>query len=389
LLASGAALLMLIAGFIVLVVGLFQIVGNIASVPGDFPLYPLGLILLTIGALLIPFAILKFKSLGLATGEPIVKSPAQRISSPVVVPIVLSFWATVVLVGYFIAGQGLVSTLVMPFLTIPGVILPVFFYIYSSFNKTESLPRSRGWGVLSSGITLAPFFAIVLEFGILVITMIFIVIVIMQDSSLMSELQIAATRLSSGQGNPEVINNMLVAFIRRPLNQFLLLSIVSGLIPIIEEVVKQIPLWLLSWRRLTPRVGFIIGGLGGAGFALFEGLLAASSLGGPDQWLYLIFGRAGASLMHVLTGAIGGWGLASAIQGRSYLKAVLAYVTCIIIHGAWNALAIWEGISRLVGSSTYSTLHLSRDSLPPTILMGVYFLVMLTLLIKNKKMIKD
>jgi RsiW-degrading membrane proteinase PrsW (M82 family) len=238
-------------------------------------------------------------------------------------------------------------------------------------------------------MTLSPILATLLELGILVIVLVFIIIVIRQDSSLMSDLQITATRLANGQENPEVINNILSAFISRPVNRFLIFSIVSGLIPIIEEVVKQIPLWLLSWRKLTPRAGFLVGALSGAGFALFEGLMATSSLSGSEQWLFLMFGRAGASMMHVLTGAIGGWGLASAIQGRSYMKAVLAYITCIFIHGAWNAMATWEGISRLVSMSASATFHFSKASLIPLVLMGVLFLFMLVFLIKNNKIIKD
>ncbi len=44
-------------------------------------------------------------------------------------------------------------------------------------------------------------------------------------------------------------------------------SIIAGLIPIIEEIAKQIPVWLLAWRKLSPRAGLLVGALGGAGFA--------------------------------------------------------------------------------------------------------------------------
>ncbi len=389
LLASATALLVLSAGVILLLVGLFQLFGKISSIPGDYPLYALGLILLTLGAFLSPFAILKIKSLSPETGEPVSKSPTREISPTLLLVFLPVVWIFALLAGYFMADKGMVSTLVMPFLAITGIIIPVYFYSYALWDKTGSLPHSRGWGALSSGITLAPMFATVLEIGILMIVLLFIIIVIMQDSSLMNELQITATRLSNGQDNPEIINNMLAAFLSRPVNQFLLISIVSGLIPIIEEVAKQIPIWLLSWRKLTPRVGLMIGGLSGAGFALFEGLMATSSLGEPGQWLYLMLGRTGASLMHVLTGAIGGWGVASAIHGRSYWKAILAYLSCIIIHGTWNGLAIWEGISRLVDTSFNSNLHLSPAGLLPAILMGVFFLLMLMVLLNTKKIIKD
>jgi hypothetical protein len=389
LLASCTALIVLIAGLILLVIGLFQLFGDMSSIPGEYSLYSFGLILLTIGATLTPFAVLKIKSLSVIAGEPLVNSPTHGFSSPLIVPVLLVLWVIALPTGYLVADKGMLSTLIMPFLAILGVIIPIAIYLFISHDKIESLARTRNWGAISSGMSLSPILATILEIGILTITLVFIIIIIMQDSSLMSDLQITATRLSSGQDNPEVINNMLAAFIQRPVNKFLIFSIVSGLIPIIEEVVKQIPFWLLSWRKLTPRVGFMIGALGGAGFALTESLLATSSLGGSDQWLFLILGRAGASLMHVITGALGGWGLASAIHGRNYMKAALVYIACIIIHGTWNALAIWEGIARLVGPSAYATLNFTKASLMPMILMGVLFLLMLMFLINNKKILKD
>jgi hypothetical protein len=383
------ALIVLIAGLILLVIGLFQLFGDMSSIPGEYSLYSFGLILLTIGATLTPFAVLKIKSLSLTADESLVNSPTLGFSSTIIVPVLLVLWVMALLIGYLVADKGMLSTLIMPFLAILGVILPIFIYLSISHDKVESLARTRNWGAISTGMSLSPILATILEIGILTITLVFIIIVIMQDSSLMSDLQITATRLSSGQDNPEVITNMLAAFIQRPVNQFLIFSIVSGLIPIIEEVVKQIPFWLLSWRKLTPRVGFMIGALGGAGFALTESLLATLSLGGSDQWLFLILGRAGASLMHVITGALGGWGLASAIHGRNYMKAALVYIACIIIHGTWNALAIWEGIARLVGPSAYATLNFTKSSLMPVILMGAFFLLMLLFLINNKKILKD
>jgi hypothetical protein len=259
LLASCTALLVLTAGFILLVVGGVQLFGDLSSLPGDYPLYSFGLILLTLGAILIPFAFMKIKSLGLAMGKPVVISSTLGLSSSFVLPVLLILWVMAILIGYLVAEKGMLSTLIMPFLAILGVILPIFIYLSILLDKAEPLSYSRGWGAISSGMTLAPILATMLEFGILVIAFVFIIIVIMQDSSLVSDLQLTATRLSMGQDNPEVINNMLAAFVQRPVNRFLIFSIVSGLIPIIEEVVKQIPLWLLSWRKLTPRSGFLIG----------------------------------------------------------------------------------------------------------------------------------
>ena len=154
------------------------------------------------------------------------------------------------------------------------------------------------------------------------------------------------------------------------------------MIPIIEEIAKQIPVWLLAWRKLSPRAGLLVGALGGAGFALTESLMTITAMGGTEQWLYQILGRSGAGLMHICTGAIGGWGLSSAMQDKNYLKAILAYLVTVVIHGLWNAVATWDGLSQLIESSSYSAI------IPVAVLSGL-FIIMLALILNIQKLIKD
>lgn len=388
-LAGGTALLTLFAGLILTVVGIIQIIINASSISGEYPLYSFGLVLLTIGALLVPFIVIKIKSLSYTTTEIAGKSFEFRLQARFLLPGILVLWAGVILAGYFLIDRGVFSTLVMPLLAILGVILPIFTYLYIARKMEKPLESSRSWGAISAGMILSPLMGTILEFGIMAIALAFIILIIMQDASIISNLEIMATRLSSGQNNPEIINNILSSFIRQPVNKFFIYALIAGLIPVIEEVVKQLPLWLLSSRKLTPRMGFFIGAIGGAGFALTESLMTISTMGGSDQWLYLIIGRAGAGLMHVITGAIGGWGLASAIQGRSYTRAILAYLFSVLIHGVWNALATWEGIARLVGSPSLTTFSISGESLMPIFFLGILFLGMLTLLVTNNKLLKD
>jgi RsiW-degrading membrane proteinase PrsW (M82 family) len=380
---------LLIAGFLLAAAGLAQIFSNSSSILVEYPLYALGLILLSIGGMLIPFIVHKFHSMEISGRPPAVENQPSTPRTQVLIPIMAALWAGCLLGGYFLIDQGLVASLITPLFAILAILLPVGTYLLIIGGGNGPLDRSRSWGALSSGLTLAPLLGIALEFGLLLVAFAFIMIFLMQDSSLLRDLELTAARLSSGQQNPEILKNMLVSFIGRPSNRYLIFSIIAGLVPIIEEVVKQLPLWLLAGRKLTPRAGLMIGALGGAGFAITESLLSVSTLGGSEQWFYQIIGRAGAGLMHLVTGAIGGWGLASAIGGRRYIRAALAYLTSVIIHGVWNAMAIWDGLERVTGSPSINNYRYSNNSLMPLGIMGVLFVIMFFLLLYNKTIIKD
>ncbi len=306
-----------------------------------------------------------------------------------IILLLILLWGLILLAGYYIAGPGLVSVLLIPFLAGAAVIIPIFIYVSIVRNQEVLIPDSRGWGAISVGATASPVLGILVEFGIAVIALIIVFVIITQNPLAVSNLERITNRLMSAQTNPEVINNLIATFVHRPVNQYLILAIVSGIIPIIEEIIKQTPAWLLVWRKLTPRAGMVIGALSGAGFALTESLLTTSLISDPDQWLFQTIGRAGTGLMHVTTGAIGGWGLASAFSGRGYLKSMLAYLLAIILHSFWNGMAIWEGIGRLINATSVSSVQFGDKSIVPTLLLGCQFLVMLFFWIINKKILKD
>jgi len=277
----------------------------------------------------------------------------------------------------------------MPILAVVAVIIPIFIFVSIVRKQDDPIPFSRGWGAFSVGATASPVLGNLIEFGIAAIAFIIFFIIIFSDPHAVSNLQRIANRLTSAESNPEIIKNVVTSFIRLPLNKYILLSIVSGIIPIIEEIIKQTPIWLLAWRKLTPRAGLVIGALGGAGFALTESLLTTPIIGDPDQWLFQTIGRAGTGLMHVTTGAIGGWGLASAFSHKGYLKSLLVYLLAISLHAIWNGLAIWEGIGRLTNSPSVSVNQFGYESNLPMLLMAGQFLVMLFFLIVNNRILKE
>jgi len=76
----------------------------------------------------------------------------------------------------------------------------------------------------------------------------------------------------------------------------------------------------------------------GAGFAMMEGLLAASGV--TQMWGFGLAGRAAASLMHITSSGLLGWAIASAQLEKRYGRLALTYLLSVSLHGLWNGSAI-------------------------------------------------
>jgi hypothetical protein len=386
-LAIIAAVLTLIVGLILFVFGLIQLVTIQSLTIQPNPIFSSGIVFLSIGVILIPFGLIKTRALSDHKVSPhklfLLQYPSYLI------PILFCSWVLILVIGYSFFEKEVANTLLIPFLAVFAVILPIFIYVLIANKIGCPIDKSRGWGALSVGIIAAPLISNLIEFGLIAVVFLLFIFVLVQNPESVSSLENLVSRLSSAQTNPEIINNLLSSFIRQPVFQYVGLSFVSGIIPIIEEAVKQTPIWLLSWRRLSPREGLMLGALGGAGFALTESLLTVTVIGNPDQWLFQMIGRAGTGLMHMTTGAISGWGLASSFGGRGFLKSLGFYLISIIIHGFWNGLAIWEGFGRLFIDSSIITWQFSGTLLLPGIMLFILFFGMLLFWIFNKKILRD
>jgi len=134
-----------------------------------------------------------------------------------------------------------------------------------------------------------------------------------------------------------------------------LLLIVAGIMPLVEELFKTLGVWLLKVRNPDPAESFWVGLLCGGGFALFEGLLSVSSLQSSSiefaEWAGLILGRFGGSLLHILTGGIIGLAIGKFWQDHKFGPLLLAYLAAWLLHGAWNALAIFGGVNPLINET--------------------------------------
>ena len=102
-------------------------------------------------------------------------------------------------------------------------------------------------------------------------------------------------------------------------------------------------LWGFAGKPLTPAEGFTMGAICGATFALFESLGMFISPGVAEGWGLLILGRTGTGILHTVTSAVMGWGLAAAWSQRKYWSLGASYLIAISLHGIWNLFGILSG----------------------------------------------
>jgi hypothetical protein len=149
------------------------------------------------------------------------------------------------------------------------------------------------------------------------------------------------SRASGVENALDVLQPILV----HPMALAAVLVIVSVVTPIVEEMAKSAAPWIIYRRLRTASQGFCCGALSGAGFALFEGLMASADTSGSWTAIFLI--RAWSSMMHILASGLAGWGIAAyRVTGRGS-RLVAGYAVSIGIHALWNASVVGIGYGGL------------------------------------------
>ena len=307
---------------------LFQ---NLAASPDSDFLLASGLFLCTI--LLIPSM---YYSLRRLKDKPIQPASIRPIRFWQVI-VILALWAIAILLGNWLGNTLKVSWPVTPFFYLPATALPVLTLLWIGLGGLPLGSRQRLWGTFGIGLLAGPGLATLAEFMIYLgfaVLGVALLVIHPEWIGIFSHIQ---AQLSTAT-DLETILIILAPYSMNPLMILLAFVVMSGLVPLIEELVKPIAVWLLAGRLRTPAQGFALGALSGAGFALVEGLVATSSAG--DGWGALTVARAGGSLMHILASGLMGWGIASAWQERRILRLIGSYALSGSIHGLWNGMTV-------------------------------------------------
>ncbi len=262
---------------------------------------------------------------------------------------VLWMWAFpwVILIGFLASKSAITSILILPIFHLFGVGLPIGWVVYLATRNLPLGSPQRMWGVLGSGLALAPLLISILEGIAVVIWLALGAIYISTQPVLMTKLMNLVETAQYAPPAPEEIIQIFGPYLLKA--EFILAALALGavIVPLIEEAVKPIGVWLLVGRPLSARAGFAAGALSGAGFAFSESLLLTSN--GAD-WASLVVVRLGTGAIHVFTTALMGWALAVAWKRGQYFRLGAAYICAVVIHGLWNGLTIltvFDQLSRM------------------------------------------
>jgi hypothetical protein len=239
--------------------------------------------------------------------------------------------------GNLLSKQKTLSWLFLPVLHILAIGIPVAWLISIGCRRLKTGSDQRTWGSFGSGLVLAPMLIIIAEITALVIFILFSVMVIASSPGLTSQLLQITKQIPNLSQDPDAMVQALSPILARPWFLIFVLAFGSVMVPLIEELLKPMGVWLLAGRSLTPAEGFIAGVLSGAGYSLFESLALSSNAG---DWSTIVIARISTGIIHITTTALSGWAIASAWRFKRYIQLGIMYMLVVVIHGLWNALAI-------------------------------------------------
>jgi len=288
-------------------------------------------------------------------------------------------WGLSLLIGQWATTNSGIGWWVMPPVTILAVGIPVWAFASLATRGIRLGPRWSVWGIFGLGMSLGPFLIILAEFGLFVIIVLVTFILIAANPGLVEQLKQMIMRLQYAP-NDQTILHILEPVIYHPLTIMGELTFVSVLVPLIEESLKPIGVWLFAKKIATPAQGFALGALSGAAYALVESLGASAQPG--IGWGMILITRVGTGAVHILNSGLMGWALVSAWKERRYLlRLVGIYLAVVLIHGTWNAFALGFGFSNLTDFLPTNAFNLQQIGLVSSYGLGGLSLIVTFILI--------
>ena len=244
---------------------------------------------------------------------------------------------------------------------------PVLFVVSVSLSHGPLFSARRRWAHFLAGLWVTPPLVLLLEFIAIVAVGLLMIVGLALSSdgqSLIQEL------LAIEFASEEDVIDLATRLLAQPIVIVLGIGMISGAVPLIEELFKSLAIWPLLTRPITGGQAFLGGTLAGAGFALFESLFIAQA---GEDWLITMVARAGTPLIHAFNTGLVCWGLAEGVRRKRWFFSAGTYVLAVGLHGMWNLAAIGIGLSGLGVES-------GPDYLDPILMSTVGYLGLLGLL---------
>lgn len=297
--------------------------------------------------------------------------------------IALLLWVPVLAAGWLSSTRDVLTWLVLPPLQVLAVAIPLWWFVEVGRSRLPQGSAQRGWGVFTLGMVMGPTLAIIAEIVLIVALIIVFAIWVSTQPALVSELMQLAEGLRGLDPQSPRVMEMLTPYLERPGVVAALAAVTAGLVPLLEELVKPLPVLALAmWRKIPPAEGFAAGLVLGAAFGLIESLGMAANLQGAD-WAPVLATRVGTGLLHIVTTGLVGWGIASALRERRWLRLLLTFAAAVILHGLWNLMAVLVGVSTLGAS-----VGVPRLALAAAAGLGLLAMVLYTILVRMNRRLR-
>ncbi|KAF0107979.1 MAG: hypothetical protein FD146_1277 [Anaerolineaceae bacterium] len=249
---------------------------------------------------------------------------------------ILAVWIVAALAAQLV-GWISSSWILLPPLAALGVGLPIYLLFRAGTGGLGLGSRQRAWSVFGLGLTAGPALASAVELAAYLVALLVGSLLL----ALNPEWLAAFTQFAAQLENAASMEQILTAaapYLTKPAVIALVLLAVSVFIPLAEELVKPVGIWLLRKRPPTPQEGFALGVISGAGFALLESLIAMAS--SDSDWGVAFLARVGGGVIHILNTGLMGWAIASFWKERRFGRLARTYGLVVFLHGLWNALTV-------------------------------------------------
>jgi hypothetical protein len=226
------------------------------------------------------------------------------------------------------------------------ILIPIWWFLELGRLKLTDNNAKRQWGLFSFSTYITLPLIMLVELVVLGFALLFAALWLVQQPGFSTLLPKLGDPMALDPALLDRFSNDIALLLLRPGVIAFLAAGVVLVIPLIEELLKPLGVWLLHKRGLTPAEGFTLGLICGAAFALLESLFSISAVM-PGERLFVITGRLGTGLLHIFTAGLTGWSLASTWRDSKYLRVALAYTISVLLHGAWNFFALLMGLHSL------------------------------------------
>ncbi|MBT3240620.1 MAG: PrsW family intramembrane metalloprotease [Chloroflexi bacterium] len=263
--------------------------------------------------------------------------------------ILLILFPIILWIGNWVINSSELAWLLMPPIHMIATILPITWLAIISSRGITPVSFQRFWGSFGGGMMVSPPLAFIFE----IIGGLFILLIVVGLISFNPDMEQFFTRtlnqISSAPLGSIQFKNLIANIFNSPIVIGASLLFIAVVTPLAEEILKPFGVWLLAGRDLTPKDGWVLGLISGAGFAFFENIWMLTA---DETWASLVAARGATTIIHLLTSALTGWALATAWQEKKYLKLVAIYLLSVGIHAIWNGGVLLSSLSSVISQSS-------------------------------------